>query len=76
MELPRDLPEEEVRGVIALTREQVVLGAAQKPTLSRLLATGAEIVTGARGLDPQLRLYPLGTARALALVLRQSAGTR
>jgi len=70
---PKDLPPDEVLGVIALTAEQVVLGLERKPTLSELIAEGARIVAGGETVDPQIRLYPLGTAAALAHVLRYAA---
>ena len=64
--IPRDLPPDEVQGVIALTKEQVVQGLHRKPTLAELLGEGAKLVAGGEDVYPQLRLYPLGTARALA----------
>jgi ADP-ribose pyrophosphatase YjhB (NUDIX family) len=71
--LPHDLPRDEILGVIALTAEQVVRGPERKPTLAELIAEGACIVAGGETLDPQIRFYPLGTAAALAHVLRQAA---
>lgn len=68
--LPTNLPEDEVLAVIALTREQVIRGLERKPTLAELLDAGARIVTGATPVDSHTRLYPLGTACALAHVLR------
>jgi 8-oxo-dGTP pyrophosphatase MutT (NUDIX family) len=72
--LPRRLAEDEVQAVIALTREQVIRGPERKPTLADLLNEGAQIVAQARPLDGRLRLYPLGTAAALAHVLRHEQG--
>ena len=68
--LPRKLQEDEVLAIIALTREQVIRGSERKPTLSELLDEGARIVAGAEPIDGRICLYPLGTARALAYVLR------
>jgi 8-oxo-dGTP pyrophosphatase MutT (NUDIX family) len=68
--LPGELPEDEVLAVIALTRDQVIQGPERKPTLAALLHEGARIVARAMPVDPTVRLYPLGTARALAYVLR------
>jgi 8-oxo-dGTP pyrophosphatase MutT (NUDIX family) len=68
---PRNLPPDEVLAIIALTHQQVVRGLDRKPTLAELLDEGARIVTCAQPLDQQTRLYPLGTARALACVLQQ-----
>ena len=72
---PHNLPPDEVLGVIALTPEQVVLGPDRRPSLGHLLAEGARIVTGAETVDRETRLYPLGTAQALAQVLSHSRYT-
>jgi len=64
--IPRDLPPDEVQGVIALTKEQIIQGLERKPTLAELLGEGALLMAGGEDVDPQVRLYPLGTARALA----------
>jgi len=69
--LPAKLQEDEVLAIIALTREQVILGPERKPTLAQMLDGGARIVTSGGPVDSQTRLYPLGTACALAHVLRQ-----
>jgi len=69
--LPRSLQAEEVLAIIALTREQVIRGPGRKPTLADLLDEGARIVASADTIDSGIRLYPLGTARALADLLRQ-----
>jgi 8-oxo-dGTP pyrophosphatase MutT (NUDIX family) len=66
---PRDLPPDEVQGVIALTEKQVIQGLEGRPTLAELLDEGALLVAGRECVDLQVRLYPLGTARALAHVL-------
>ncbi|MEJ2736548.1 MAG: hypothetical protein P8189_23780, partial [Anaerolineae bacterium] len=67
---PQDLPEDEVLAVVALTEEQVRRGPERKPTLAELLEEGAQLVAGGERLHDETRLYPLGTARALAEVLR------
>ncbi len=67
---PRNLPADEVLAIIALTAEQVIRGLERKPTLAELLHEGAWIVASAAPIDHQVRLYPLGTASALAHVLR------
>ena len=71
---PEKLLEDEVLAVIALTQEQVVCGLERKPTLAELLDEGARIVARAGPLDEQIRLYPLGTGRALAHVWRHLQG--
>jgi len=68
--MPRDLPPDEVQGVVALTVGQVVRGLEARPTLAELLDEGASLIAGGERVDSQVRLYPLGTARALAHVLR------
>ncbi len=72
---PRNLSPDEVLGVIALTPEQVVQGPERRPTLVQLLAEGAQIVAEAGTVDRTTRLYPLGTAQALAQVLSRSRYT-
>lgn len=69
--LPQVSDEEELLGVIALTPEQVTRGPGRKPTLDTLLSEGARIIAGGETVDRQTHLYPLGTAVALAHVLRQ-----
>jgi hypothetical protein len=66
---PEDLPPDELQGVIALTKEQVVQGPERRPTLAELLKEGALLLTGEERIDRQVHLYPLGTAVALAHVL-------
>ncbi len=66
---PKDLPLEELQGVVGLTSEQVILGPERSPTLAELVDEGAVLVAGGEDIDRQLRLYPLGTARALASIL-------
>jgi 8-oxo-dGTP pyrophosphatase MutT (NUDIX family) len=68
--LPSSLQEDEVQAVIALTHEQVIRGRDRKPTLAELLGEGARIVATAGPIDDSIRLYPLGTALALAHLLR------
>lgn len=73
--LPKDLPSDELLGVIALTAEQVIRGPERKPTLAELIAEGAQVVAGGETVDRQVRLYPIGTARALAHVLGCAKGS-
>ena len=67
---PKELPSDEVQCVIALTKEQVRQSLEREAVLAELLDEGAVLMAGETGVDPQVRLYPLGTARALALLLR------
>ncbi len=66
---PKQLPPEEVQGIIALTVSQVIRGIRERPTLLELLTDGAAMVAGHERLDNRVRVYPLGTARALAFLL-------
>jgi len=66
---PSEIPLDEVSGVIALEAWQVILGIHCKPTLEELLEEGAAMVLDPLIIDRQTRLYPLGTAVALAHVL-------
>jgi len=71
-DIPRDMPPKELLGVIAMTREQVIRGLECKPTLDELVEEGAEVVAGGEMVEGGTRLYPFGTALALAHILRQS----
>ncbi|MFQ5871839.1 MAG: NUDIX hydrolase [Candidatus Geothermarchaeales archaeon] len=70
--LPRDLPRDEVQGVIALTAEQVIRGPERKPSLAELVDEGGMIVDIGETVDLQIRLYPIGTAMALGHLLRHA----
>ena len=48
----------------------------RKPTLAELIEEGTHVVAGGEAVDRQTRLYPLGTARALAHVLRHTTVVR
>lgn len=67
--IPGNLPQDELQGVIALTIGQVIQSLDNKPALAELLDEGASLVAGGEQLDRRLRLYPLGTAMALAHIL-------
>ncbi|MGB3712972.1 MAG: NUDIX hydrolase [Candidatus Promineifilaceae bacterium] len=67
---PRDLPSEEISGVLALTISQVVKGLDRCATLGQLLEEDAAMVLEPDEIDRQTHLYPLGTAVALARVLK------
>ena len=66
---PKGVPPDDLQGVIALTKEQVVRGPERRPTLTELLSEGALLLTEEVRIDRQTCLYPLGTAVALAHVL-------
>jgi 8-oxo-dGTP pyrophosphatase MutT (NUDIX family) len=67
--MPGHLRQDELEGVIGLTTEQVARSLDSKPQLAELLADGASLTAGGEHLDRRLRLYPLGTAKALAHIL-------
>jgi 8-oxo-dGTP pyrophosphatase MutT (NUDIX family) len=67
---PQQLQAREIRAVIGLTAEQVIRGPERRPTIQELISEGGMIVAGRENLDLELRVYPLGTARALARILR------
>jgi 8-oxo-dGTP pyrophosphatase MutT (NUDIX family) len=69
--VPKNLQLEEVLGVIALTPEQVIRGPQRRPTVAELEEEGGAVIAGGEGLDRELRVYPIGTAMALARVLQQ-----
>jgi 8-oxo-dGTP pyrophosphatase MutT (NUDIX family) len=71
---PSEIPLDEVSGVIALKAWQVITGIHCKPTLGELLEEGAEMVSDPLIIDRQTKLYPLGTAVALAHILNHTAG--
>lgn len=66
---PKQLPPDEVRGIVVLTTEQVKRSLERQPTLAELLDKGAGIIAGAESVDRQMRLYPIGAAAALARML-------
>ena len=68
---PGPLPPEEVRAVIAITADQLIRSLDAKPSLGQLLDSGAEIVAEAEPVSRETRLYPIGTAFALGVVLRR-----
>jgi 8-oxo-dGTP pyrophosphatase MutT (NUDIX family) len=68
--VPKDLPPDEILGVIALTAEQVMRGPERRPTLAVLVEEGGSVIAGEKRVDQDVRLYPLGTAMALAYILR------
>ena len=72
LEPPSEMPIEEVRGIIALTREQVIQGPSWKPTIAELIREGAEVVSLAEPVDMNTRVYPIGTAAALTAILHQA----
>ena len=71
LEPPSEMPIEEVRGIIALTWEQVIQGPNRKPSITQLVSEGAEVLSLAEPIDMNTHIYPVGTAAALAAVLRE-----
>ena len=67
---PKELQPEEVQGVIAMTKKQVLNGLDKKITITDLVSGGGQLIAGGEHLAGHTRLYPLGTARALAEIFR------
>jgi ADP-ribose pyrophosphatase YjhB (NUDIX family) len=65
---PMVFSQDELRGVIALTEEQVILNLERKPSIAELQDEGAKIIAGDEYIDRRIRLYPVGTAYALAQI--------
>lgn len=66
---PTELIRDEVQGLIALTKKQVILSLERKPALHELKEEGALVVLGAESISDDTLLYPIGTAKALAHIL-------
>ena len=66
---PKNLPPDELLGVLALSRDQVIKGKSRKPRLGTLLEEGAEVVVSCKEISRDTRLYPIGTALALSQLL-------
>ena len=69
LSFPSQLQQDEVQGIISLTKSQIGKSLSRKPTLSQLLTEGAKVIAGAESLDRQIQLYPIGTAQALGLIM-------
>ena len=67
-----ELSIEEVRAVLALTPDQVIRGPETRPTLRELIDDGALVMTTVTGLDVDTCVFPIGSAQALAHVLRHT----
>ena len=64
-----EIPPDELQGVIALTKEQLIRGLERRPSLADLYGEGASLIAGGDNLDNQICVYPIGTAAALAHIL-------
>jgi 8-oxo-dGTP pyrophosphatase MutT (NUDIX family) len=69
--VPESLPEDETQGIIALEIKQVIQGAEHKPRLADLVEEGASFIPAGNAIDERVRVYPIGTALALAHILGQ-----
>jgi len=65
-----ELKEDEVCGVIAMTDQQVAEASGRRPTLRELIGEGAGLVAALPGLEPETRLFPIGTAAALSFIFQ------
>ena len=48
----------------------MVKGLERRPSLAELYSEGASLVAGGDNLDNQVRVYPIGTAEALAYIFK------
>jgi 8-oxo-dGTP pyrophosphatase MutT (NUDIX family) len=71
---PMIFSKDEVSALIGLTKEQVVHGINRKPSLTELVDEGASIIAGDEHVDLQTRIYPIGTAHALAQIFLHIGG--
>lgn len=69
---PRDFPADEVRGIILLNTRQIIQGLERKPSLATLIQEGAELRSGDELVPLDTRVYPIGTAKALALIFERT----
>lgn len=67
---PLIFSKDEVGALIGLTTKQVISGINRKPSLEELKNEGTSIIEGDTRLDMQTRVYPIGTALALAHIFR------
>ena len=67
-----ELSIEEVRAVLALTPAQVVRGLEARPTLRELIDDRARVMAQVTKIDTKVRVFPIGSAQALAHVLRHT----
>lgn len=65
-EVPNQLKRDEVRSIIALTKDQLIKSKNKKIKLGKLKRSGAKVIAGRENVNNDLKLYPIGTARALA----------
>ena len=68
--IPKDLPKDEIQGVIAMTKKQMLNGLNTSMSLAEIVSEGGQLITGCEDLVRDTRLYPLGTAKALAEIFR------
>jgi len=64
--VPNQLKRDEVRSIIALTKDQLKKSKNKKIKLGKLKRNGAEVIAGRENVNNEIKLYPIGTARALA----------
>ncbi len=64
--VPIQLKKDEVRSIIALTKDQLIKSKNKKIKLGKLKRNGAEVIAGRENVNNDIKLYPIGTALALA----------
>ncbi|MDT3414471.1 8-oxo-dGTP pyrophosphatase MutT (NUDIX family) [Brevibacillus aydinogluensis] len=63
------LKTDEVSGVIAMKKEQVKKGVFRRATLQTLVDEGARLIASSPHIQPDVIVYPIGTAEALSYYL-------
>ncbi len=71
---PGNLHPEEISGLIALPPREVIKSLEGKRKWRDFKKAGARVIAGGEKLTEETLLYPLGTARALAIVLYRLGG--
>lgn len=72
--IPGNLQPEEIGGLIALSPQEVIKSLEGKKKWGDFKRQGARLMAGGEKLTAETLLYPLGTARALAIVLNRIKG--
>jgi len=69
--LPTNISSYEMSGLIGLTQDQIIKALDKSSAIKDLIEQGALLICPIKNLNLKVKLYPLGTARALGLLLRQ-----
>lgn len=69
--IPDVISSKEMSGLIAIKKEQVVKSLSGSFRIIDFIDEGATFIRAIKNIDFGIKLFPLGTARALGLILRQ-----